>query len=952
MPKISFKSCFAAVLCAALVMMSSAVSAQTVENASLTAESVQKISVYDYGDYLNSKEGTAKSTKAIALLPEGFSAIDGADISIEKEYCGKQNVLVWKKSSGGITAKFHVEKTAFYSLKLTYLPIENGIEPEIGIMIDSEYPFSDFQKVVLPRQWKNATKDSRTDDMGNELTPEQVENGEFITAELCDKNGVNTDPYLIAINEGTHSITITSPEQALAISALEFAVPENIESYQKPEVKGQKLDIKPIMIEGEDAVLKSSNTMVPLSDTGNAGMSPSSAYISKLNYIGGTSYNSPTDKLTWELYAPQSGYYKLCFRYKQADVVNGESWRWLKIDGETPFEECKALRFKYDPKWSYFSFANKNDEPYYIYLGKGEHELSLEVTLGEMSQYYARLSEVVNGLGDEYISIVKITGDSPDVNRDYELFNQISDLNKNLGEYNEKLSGIIEDMQNFTGKRGSQYIAAMKNMIRVLDMMVERPYTAHQYVKDFYTNYSTLSSWLYEMKNMPLSIDWIQLCPAEDEFELDKTNVFENFVFGAKRLIYSFTADYQSVSVKDGQKQIRLWVNWGRDQTTVLNTLIRDSFTAETGISVKLEQVNASLINGILAGNFPDMSLHLSRTDPVNLGIRGALVDLYEFEDCKEVLSRFQEGAETPYSYNNKLYALPDTQNFFIMFYRSDILESMGLTVPKTWDEFLQTATVIQQNNMQVYIPYTQITTATTVNGGIGGLNLFPTLMLQHGLSIYNEDKTATALTEPEALQTFEEWTDLYLDYQFIKESDFYNRFRVGTMPLGIAPYSTYLTLYDAAPEIKGRWSIANVPSNENGNGYIAGSGTGCGIVKKSKNKAEAWEFLKWWTSADTQVRYSNNVESILGMLGRPQTANVEAFKKLVWDTEHKENLLEQWSLVREIPEIPGSYYMTRSIDQAFWQVINGKANVKDAVVKWSRVADKEIDRKLKEYSK
>lgn len=314
------------------------------------------------------------------------------------------------------------------------------------------------------------------------------------------------------------------------------------------------------------------------------------------------------------------------------------------------------------------------------------------------------------------------------------------------------------------------------------------------------------------------------------------------------------------------------------------------------------------------------------------------------------MLTRFAQGADIPYTYNGKAYALPDSQNFFVLFYRKDILEQLGLTVPKTWNEFLQTATVIQQNNMQVYVPYTQITTATTVNSGIGSLNLYPTLMLQHGLSLYNSELNGTAMTTPQALAVFKEWTGLYKDYQFLKEADLYNRFRVGTMPLGIAAYSVSLTLTDAAPELKGRWAMANVPSTD-GNGAVAGSGTGCAIVKRSSHPQEAWEFLKWWTSADTQVRYSRNVESLLGMLGRPQTSNMEAFSRLSWDADARQSILEQWAQVQELPEIPGSYYVTRSVDQAFWEVINGTANIKDAVVKWSRSADSEITRKIREYS-
>ena len=284
------------------------------------------------------------------------------------------------------------------------------------------------------------------------------------------------------------------------------------------------------------------------------------------------------------------------------------------------------------------------------------------------------------------------------------------------------------------------------------------------------------------------------------------------------------------------------------------------------------------------------------------------------------------------------------------MFYREDIFGSLGLSVPKTWTEFLEAATVIQRNNMSVYMPYTQITSSTTVNAGIGGLNVFPTLMTQSGLSLYNDELDGTALTSDKAVEIFEKWTEFYTDYDFYKEADFYNRFRVGSMPLGIAPYTMYMTLYSAAREIEGRWTVAEVPGTENGNNFVSGAGTGCGIIEKSKNKKAAWEFLKWWVSADTQERYSNNVESILGMIGRITTSNVEALSRLAWKPEVQKVINSEWALVKEVPEVPGSYYMTRCVDQAFWSVVNGTSRTKDALVKWSRVADDEIKRKIAEY--
>ena len=904
-----------------------------------------------YAEYKNTQAAAAPAVTDVSIAGGAFAAREGSDAAAVTGYAGAAEALYWKNGKGQVTAAFDCPQTGLYELRVSYCLPQSGVEPELGVQLDGAYPCEAFEAVMLPRAWQDRSAEVRTDEQGNELSPEQTEVTGFITRTLTDHTGVETEPYRLYVTAGAHTLTLTGCGQELALASVTLAAPETVLSYAET-VAGQTIaagGAAPIVIEGESATVKSSSTIIAKADTSDASMSPASPYLTRLNYIGGTSWQDPTETVYWDFHVETAGYYALSFRYKQAEVVNGESLRWLRIDGKTPFEEAKSLRFAYNPRWTIYTFG-EGDTPYYVYLEAGDHTLSLAVTMGELAAYYARLSQVVERIGNQYISIVRITGDTPDPNRDYELFNQIPGLNDELSACSQELQTIAADMQNFTGKRGGQYVAAINNMVRILDVMVERPYSAQQYVTDYYTNYSTVSSWLYEMKVMPLSLDQIRLSAPQETETFNKVGLFSSLGFGLRRFLASFTSDYTDAGSDGDAATLRLWVNWGRDQTMVLDSLIKESFTAQTGIRVKLEQVNASLINGLMANNYPDMTLYMSRTDPVNLGMRGALLDLTQFEDYTQVLTRFAQGADIPYTYNGKAYALPDSQNFFVLFYRKDILKQLGLTVPQTWDEFLQTATVIQQNNMQVYVPYTQITTATTVNSGIGSLNLYPTLMLQHGLSLYNSELNGTAMTTPQALAVFKEWTGLYKDYQFLKEADFYNRFRVGTMPLGIAAYSVSLTLSDAAPELKGRWAMANVPSTD-GNGTVAGSGTGCGIVKRSSHPQEAWEFLKWWTSADTQVRYSRNVESLLGMLGRPQTSNVEAFSRLSWDGDARQSILDQWAQVQELPEIPGSYYVTRSVDQAYWEVINGTANVKDAVVKWSRSADSEITRKIREYS-
>ncbi len=925
----------------------------------------------EYKQYIAEYASTAVSSSDDAVILSGAQGVaeegqaeTAADYTIDGTDISKKDVLVWTTGKGSVTYTVSVPKTALYNFSLTFLPPENGVNVELGLLLDGEHPFSETTSLKFTRDWVNVSDEFREDDKGNQIAPEQKLSGDFVTRLAEDNTGVNLEPFMFYLTEGEHTITLVGYNHQIVIASLGFTAPEKAPSYEDyfDESKYKEdASVKPITIEGEAATVKNDNSLIPRSTNGNIDMSPIDPYLTLINNIGGTTWGAPGQEITWEFEVETAGYYKFGAHYKQNEVINGESWRWMKIDGKTPFEEAKGVRFAYDTQWKYYEFGD-GEQAYYIWLDKGTHTMSMSVTLGALADYYDRLNKITTALGDMYLQIVMIASENPDVNRDYELFRQIPEFNQVLTDASADLRSLVSDMQNLTGERGSQYIAAMNNMDRVINQMLDAPYIAHIYVSDYYSNYTTLSSWLSEMKKMPVSIDRMQFVYAGQDFEWEKANIFEKFWFEVLRLISSFVNDYTLFDENSEGAVLKMWVNWGRDQTMALNSLIKDSFIPNKEyyvdgkpVQVNLQIVSASLINGLLADNFPDIQLHLSRTDPVNYGMRGALLDLTQFPDYKEVLSNFQPGADIPYWHNGALYAIPDTQGFYCMFYRTDVFEQLGLTLPTTWEEYLYCATIIQRYNMGVYVPYTQITTSTTVNAGIGSLNIYPTLMMQNGLSLYNDELNATEMDSVRAIQVFEEWTEIYSDYGYLKEADFYNRFRNGSMPLGIAPYSTYMTIYSAAPEIDGRWAVANVPGtyDEEGNlnQTIAGSGSGAAIVKRSANKEAAWNFLKWWTSAETQTRYSNNVESVIGMLGRVGTSNVEAFNNLAWDPADLVALNEQWNKVVEVPEVPGSYYLTRAVDQAFWAVINDGSNAKDAINKWSMVADQEIKRKIEEYS-
>lgn len=869
-----------------------------------------------------------------------------------------EDVVYDIKSVLNETIEFNVTipKDGIYYIGMRYKSIDTQMSDyRIGLKVDDAFPFDKAEKLEFPRMWCDEVGQDLTDAAGNEFAAQQVQYTDFFYNEAVDETAQKGDKYIVYLTAGTHKVSIIPVVGKMEIDYFSFAATAEPEKYTAPTDDSQLYKGEPIVVEGEDAIIKSSYFLVGQGNNASTHITPQSPENSLINYIGGGNWSSVGDTLVWETPELKAGYYKVGFSFSQETVIGGKSYRVLKIDGEVPFAEANEVGFSYHTDWQQNFFEDENLNPYLVYFSEGKHTISLSVTAGEMGKVRKLLSDAVAELGELYVDMTKITGETVDIYRDYELFKQIGDMEERLNSSRKNLVDAGELLLKITGETSGSNYSVINNMVLAIDNMLNNKYEAHRHKSYYYTNYCSVSSVLQDLASMPLSLDKIILCAADDQEPFENPGFFDDIVFSVKRFFVSFVKDYNSVSTAaDSKDAVTIWVNWGRDQAQVLTSLVDRSFTPQTGISVNIKLVNASVIQATLSGKGPDCLLQHARSEPVNLAMRGVLYDLTKFDDYEQVLERFQEGAEEPYWYKDGLYALPDTQTFFMMFYRKDILEEYGIEVPETWDDFNLAAKLIMRNNMNVSLPATIAVDATTA-GGVGTNNIYPSLLAQHDVPLYEEGGKSTNLLSADAMMVFEKWTNYYNKLNVPVNINFYNRFRVGTTPLGIASYSLYTQLEAAAPEIKGLWGIAPIPGTVKEDGTVshasAGGGTACSILNISKNPENAWEFLKWWTDTDTQLNYSNNIESILGPTGRVALSNVEAIKGLAWEDEALDQLLKAWDEVEEVPEYPGSYYVARSIYQAFWNVVNANKNTKDMLMKFGKEANDEIARKWEQYT-
>ncbi|MBO5021248.1 MAG: extracellular solute-binding protein, partial [Clostridia bacterium] len=827
-----YKRIIATLLALTLITSFSISAEETVKNNQNDInQDIPLVNETDFGsiDYLKMHEnfGSAKNTinldtsagfthtgDGVAVLPDGVALTKVGD---------------------SISWEVEIPEDAMYMPVIKYTAIDsNGSDIELKLIVDGKSPYIQTENFLLYRLWKNTSDKFSSNEDGDEFSPEQEEVFVSQTSKIYDTEGFVTTPLLVALGSGKHTVSLSIIGEPVRIEALSLAVPEELPTYADYSAKykdAASYDGKEIVVEGEKATLKSQRSFVPLADRNSADVSPANPFRKKINYIGGTNWNALGGAIEWEIEAPYDGWYKLGFHYRQNYLQEGTSYRKLTIDGEVPFSEAAAVSFNYKSGWQYFTLLDDKGEEMPIYLTKGKHNIGLTVTLGKLADYAAELRDITNILGLLYRKIVKITGESPDANRDYDLFIAIPELGEELPKVAERLEKMALYSEEISGSKGGSNAQIMRKAKVTIEQMLDVKYEAHTKLSAFYDNYSSLCSWLYEMQNMALDIDTVLLTKPKTEFSEGKVSFIDKLKFSTSRLLATYVSDYERE--KTDEKSLVLWLNWGRDQITLLENLISNDFTPKSGIDVEIKITSTTLVQAGLAGNGPDFQLNVAKTDPLNYAMRGLLYDLKNFDDYDEIVKRFSKTATVPYEYQGGVYGLPSTETFNMLFIRTDIFDELNLKIPKTWDEFINAAKVITLNNMNC---------GMTSDGFM--------FMTQMGVPLYNEERTATNLMSSGAVEAYTFMTDFFTKYKFPKTFSFFNRFRTGLMPMAIASYAENATLRAAAPEINGKWRMVEVPGFKNEDGTISNSVNGTGtanvILNWSDKKKEAWEFLKW----------------------------------------------------------------------------------------------------------
>lgn len=839
-----------------------------------------------------------------------------------------------------VTLTLEAPHTGEYRLELEFMALTGKtVNPQATLSLGAAYRTS----VTLPRLWKDLRQGDRfaVDEKGNELVPRQEELFERQTVVLSLVGG--GQPVKLEAGRYTLTLTMTAKSIELYGARLVPAVGRSYAAYTEEQADKPAGETVPIYLEAELPSRKSSAGLTATFDNSSPDISPSAADRTLLGLISAGSREGQW--LEWEFEAAQPGFYKLTIGYRQNSMRGLGVRRGVTLDGKPLFDELDELVFPYTE--SFAALTPGGESPYQIYLDKGKHTLRLTATRGQLVEPLAALDQAIDRMNKAYRDILVITGTTPDPYRDYYLEKEIPTLLDDLAWCRDTLRAGARCIEALTGGRRGSETSPIDEAVRTLDGLLEKPYLIAQRLSLYKAQIDAVANQSAYLSSQPLELDTLELLPVEEASHRRTHSLLERIGYRAAVFFQSFLKDYSSSTVVQASgPPLKVWISVsellttgsaaGREQMQVLQRLCAEEFPYP--VELALVNTNDVITQAIVSGKGPDVALFVPEQTVINLAVRGALADFQTMDGIETVKERFHPSALVAAGWNGGLYALPETQTWFMLFCRTDILNELGLDIPDTWDELYHVLQVLRQRNMLVGVPEDQ--------------RVYEMLLLQRGGRVFNTDLTATDMESDVSVGAFAAWTDFFVKHSTPVAYDFYNRFRTGEMPIGIVNYTLYNQLQVAAPEIRGLWEMAPVPGVEvNGELNRAQSCVvnGCVVVQSSALRDKAFAFADWWTSDETQGRFGLDSEILLGASARYNTANVAAAAELGWTDREQATLSAARQALWDIEQTPASYYYNRNILNAFRRVVYNYETPRDVIGRYAREIDRELVRKRKQ---
>lgn len=868
------------------------------------------------------------------------------------EAYGKPAVFLEEREGATFTAE--IEEAGDYTIWFdTAVPDAFITPPEAQLLVDGQIISEDTQRIVFPVFYEDSGDTFPIDRYGNETLLRQniLIRWSKVAMRAADFN--QAYPLQFHFEPGLHTFEFTATEESLLLGSVYLEPFTPYPSYEEYLAQNDAPATSGVFIEleAEHPAFKN-NTSIRAISNRSLEVTPYDTYQLLLNTLGGESWDNSGSTVYYEFTVPESGMYHISFHVLQNLKSNFVVFRRITINDELLFEELNQVPFEFDSNWENVTLGG--DTPYEIYLEQGTNVLGIEATAWPYGSAIDKIQKVLLDINELSLEIKRLTGNQVDPFKEWVISDYIPDIEQQLIAIANDLQTDLDVITAIEGSGGSpevlSYQMAIDNILFLAEEPDEIPTRLNRFSEGSGSAAQLLGTLLPLLQAQPLTLDKIFIHSADSPPEPVKVSPIDAIIEGLKRFFHSFQRDpYQNIGAQEDQLEV--WVNRPRQYVDLMQQITDESFTRKTGIDVKYSIMpdESKLVLANAAGIQPDVAFGVSTGVPYELAIRNALMDLRSYEDFDSYINIYAPGSLLSYVINDSVYAIPETQDFWVTYYRRDIMESLGIPVPDTWDEVIEILPELQRFGMNFN------TTLSTGSGQKGYLLTAPYLF-NHDADLYSADGFSTGLESDEAIAAIRFMAESFTIYGMpLTTSSFYDSFRYGQLPIGVSNFvDTYLKLITAAPELNGLWEIKLYPGTVLEDGRVLHYATGsaqAGIMFANTDKHdESWEFMKWWMSTETQVDFQQQLILNYGLEYLWNSANVEAFSFSPIPDEHKEVILEQWEWLQEPIKLPGSYMQEREISNAWNRIVFDGVNPRVAIDNSVIIINREITRKMEEF--
>lgn len=803
--------------------------------------------------------------------------------------------------------------------------------------------------------WQDIDKEFPTDSFGNQLPANQKTLDEFITDVVTDQSSVSKRPFIYKLSRGKNILNLKSNDVDLEIERIVISKELGVKSTDsyKLDISNKKSATKTYIIEAEKTSFKTESS-IRAGCVRNSALYPYDYKLKKCNVLDSASFYTVGQKVQYVFKVNESGVYNLGFRYNQNYKEDLPAYENILIDSKPICDAYMSVPFGYTGSDYQNLIVGDNKGAIGVYLKAGEHTVTLEADGTPVAEIINRLSKILSDFSSLGVEIKKVSGGDANQYQTWDIEEYMPGLIKTLEDYRDELKEIYKQLGKLQNENPAAAVntkLASDNITKLLKNKNKIPGNLQLLNEGSGSATQFLADQIDKLTYQNLSIDRIYIFAPSFKLPKASSSAFTNFACGVKRLVKTVTSKDASKDFGKDEHSLNIWVNRSVQYVDTIKALTDSEFTKKTGIKINFSVMSSEqrIILANAGNSAPDVVMGLASNTPFDLGVRGAVMDLTEFSDFGDYISKeYNIQTLVPYVLGNKIFGVTETQEFYVLMMRTDIMDKLGLKAPKTWKDVSKMMPVLRRNSMNFYLQ---------LSGYSGTKPLYSTIpfILQSGGNIYSSNGLSTAIQSNEAFEGFKTLTDLYRLYSVQKiVSSFYNSFRYGQIPIGIASFSDYVKIKNAAPEITGLWKIALSPGFEDKNGNVhygtTGASTAAAIMSSCKNKKDAWEFLKWWLSSDVQIKYGNTMQMTYGTDYLWNTANVKAFKNLAFPKDDKDVILKQWEQMTEVYRHPALYAVERELSNAWNNVVIDGKPARIALDDASTEINHEFNRKLYEF--